>query len=56
MVLGSILSIVGVSILFTYWGVYITRAEELLGLVLGILTGFIWADGRDAYKVFLRIF
>jgi len=42
-VIGSILSIVGVSILFTYRGVYITRAEELLGLVLGILTGFIWA-------------
>lgn len=42
-VFGSILSTIGVSILFTYRGIYITRTEELLGLVLGILTGFIWA-------------
>ncbi len=42
-ILGSILSTIGVSILFTYRGISIGEAKELLGLALGILTGFIWA-------------
>jgi len=42
-ILGSILSTIGVSILFIYRGIPIEGAKGLAGLALGILAGFIWA-------------
>lgn len=42
-ILGSLLSLVGVVLLFSSRGVGVKSYSEVLGLLLGVLTGFIWA-------------
>lgn len=42
-ILGSVLSSIGVAVLFTLRGFDVKGYRELLGLFLGVLTGFIWA-------------
>jgi len=49
-VAGSLLSSAGVSTLFIYRGVSIGGLEEVLGLALGVATGFIWAIYTVAQK------
>ncbi len=42
-ILGSVLSSIGVVLLFSSRGIDVRSYSEVLGLLLGILTGFIWA-------------
>ncbi|PWV36948.1 MAG: hypothetical protein DJ555_04680 [Desulfurococcaceae archaeon] len=42
-ILGSVLSSIGVTLLFTARGIDIEAYRDSIGILLGILTGFIWA-------------